>query len=285
MVNKIGLALLFLAAKPITAYAASKTIRVPGGIVPSTCVFSADGKGGEVSEELARKLEACNAASSASGATTNEVGATQQIYAMDVHVNKSSYWTNFTANWVVPELPNTAKGQVNYFWPGFKSEQPEMGYPVLQPVLQYGQHGGSWELQSWFVHGGAVTGDIVKCERGDAIESYMSYNPATTLWTVYGKNVRSGEESILTISKQRLGGYDFDWAMVVYETIMDKVDYCDELPASDAISFTAVLVDGESNIEWTEREQLDECDQKVTANAKNQTVDMTWDHTLSSKKM
>jgi hypothetical protein len=30
-----------------------------------------------------------------------------------------------------------------------------MGYPVLQPVLQYGQQGGSWELQSWFVDGTA----------------------------------------------------------------------------------------------------------------------------------
>jgi hypothetical protein len=32
-----------------------------------------------------------------------------------------------------------------------------MGYPVLQPVLQYGQHGGFWELQSWFVDGSLFT--------------------------------------------------------------------------------------------------------------------------------
>ena len=35
--------------------------------------------------------------------------------------------------------------------PGFKSEKPEMGYPVIQPVLQYGEHGREWQLQSWFV--------------------------------------------------------------------------------------------------------------------------------------
>lgn len=58
---------------------------------------------------------------------------------------------------MVPELPENAEGQVDYFWPGFKSGEPEMGLPVLQPVLQYGQHGAAWELQSWFVHGGAVS--------------------------------------------------------------------------------------------------------------------------------
>ena len=57
-------------------------------------------------------------------------------------------------DWVVPPLPKAhsyGRSQVVYFWPGFKASAPEMGYPVLQPVLQFGQHGSHWELQSWFV--------------------------------------------------------------------------------------------------------------------------------------
>ena len=36
-------------------------------------------------------------------------------------------WQAFTADWVVPPLPAFHMGQVVYFWPGFKSQQPEMG--------------------------------------------------------------------------------------------------------------------------------------------------------------
>ena len=79
------------------------------------------------------------------------------------------------ANWVVPKLPDVHRTQVVYFWPGFKSKQPEMGLPVLQPVLQYGQHGAKWQLQSWFVHGGAVTAPAIDVSPGDAITSYMTY--------------------------------------------------------------------------------------------------------------
>jgi hypothetical protein len=49
------------------------------------------------------------------------------------------------------------------FWPGFKSKQPEMGYPVLQPVLQFGERGPEWALQSWFVDARCVLARVRAC--------------------------------------------------------------------------------------------------------------------------
>jgi len=58
-----------------------------------------------------------------------------QIYAADVHQevsNGAAGFTSFTADFTVPPEPSKRSGQTVYFWPGFKSKQPEMGYPVLQ---------------------------------------------------------------------------------------------------------------------------------------------------------
>jgi len=53
-----------------------------------------------------------------------------------------------------------------------------MGYPVLQPVLQYGQTGRAmWQLQSWYVWGQggrAVTGAVVSVNPGDKLTTYVS---------------------------------------------------------------------------------------------------------------
>ena len=123
-------------------------VRTPGGWVPAACVMEV-ANGARVEGE---RLAECAAAQPAHAMQHSE-----QIYAMNTAAEKESYWSSFTADWIVPELPSAAKGQTVYFWPGFKSQEPVMGYPVLQPVLQYGQSGPHWELQSWFVHGGAVS--------------------------------------------------------------------------------------------------------------------------------
>merc|ERR1712146_456246 len=114
--------------------------------------------------------------------------------------------TSFTADWTVPELPASRSGQTVYFWPGFKAKQPEMGLPVLQPVLQYGEHQSSWMLQSWFVDGNnpgrypVVTAPAIPVSPGDTITSYMNRS-ADKLWTVSGTNVRTGKDSTLHVSE------------------------------------------------------------------------------------
>lgn len=198
---------------------------------------------------------------------------------MDVHVKNSSAWTEMTTDWVVPELPTSAGEQVVYFWPGFKATAPEMGYPVLQPVMQYGQDGKhSWQLQSWFVHGDAnvaVTGPAVDLSPGDKITSSMKYDASAKTWLVSGTNLRTGKTSDLKISRSRLGGYDFDWAMLVCETVKFDDD-CAALPAQSSLSFTNVTLNGFKSIEWKERVGLKDCDQNIRAGSEN--VSLVWSY-------
>ena len=106
----------------------------------------------------------------------------------------------------------------------------------------------------------------------------MAYDEATETWTVSGVNVNSDKESILTITREKLGNFDFEWAMMVYETIMSKDNYCDSLPTSNSLEFTNVLLD-EVSVEWTTRVQKSDCAQKISF-ADDGTVDMEWNHGL-----
>jgi hypothetical protein len=179
-----------------------------------------------------------------------------QIYAADTHLQSTEPLTSFTADWVVPSLPARNGGQVVYFWPGFKAEQPEMGLPVLQPVLQYGQHGGYWELQSWFVDGNdwrypAVTAPAIRVSPGDKITSYMSQSEDGSTWTVYGKDLTTGEESNLKIKYSKAGNTDYDYAMLVNENINVNSE-CGLMPQADEVVFTNVTVNGKVP-SWTTR--------------------------------
>ena len=127
-------------ARRSRAAAAPSLSRIPGyGLVPDECIVTVE-NGAEVGETEVKHLGTENCAPA--------VGRSEQIYAQDTHAQNSALWTNFTANWIVPELPASADGQVDYHWPGYKSQQPEMGYPVLQPVLQYGQsYPARWQVR------------------------------------------------------------------------------------------------------------------------------------------
>merc|ERR1719476_11782 len=171
-----------------------------------------------------------------------------QIYASDTHLHSSEPLTSFTADWEVPALPAQNGGQVVYFWPGFKAGQPEMGLPVLQPVLQYGQHGGHWELQSWFVDGNdsrypVVTAPAIRVSPGDKITSYMSQSSDGSTWTVYGKDLNTGEESNLHIKYSKAGNTDYDYAMLVNENIGVNTR-CSLMPQDSEVVFTNVTVNG-----------------------------------------
>ena len=137
-----------------------------------------------------------------------------------------------------------------------------MGLPVLQPVLQYGQTATNprWQLQSWFVHGGAVTAPAIEASPGDFVTSYMVFDDVNQEWTIHCANEATGEDSTLKISKAKLGGYDFDWAMIVHETIMASSSYCAEYPASDRVDYSNVELDSELLIgQWTERARQTDC--------------------------
>jgi len=227
------------------ALVGAELVSTPGGkVIDDACIVQVNN--GEVVDVEAMQLSsACT-----SGLSQPHV----QIYASDTHLKSDEPLTGFTANWVVPELPAHNGGQVVYFWPGFKAQQPEMGLPVLQPVLQYGQHGGSWELQSWFVDGNdsrypVVTAPAITVRPGDEITSYMSLDGDT--WTVYGKDLATGQESNLKVKYSRAGNTDYDYAMLVNENIGVNT-HCSYMPQATEVVFTNVTVNGKVP-SWTTR--------------------------------
>ena len=122
----------------------------------------------------------------------------------------------------------------------------------------------------------AVTAPAVSLSPGDELTSFMAYDGAAAEWTVSATNLATGEDSTLTLSKQRLGGYDFDWAMLVCETVK-RDGQCASLPADDAgLVFTNVTLDGGAGT-WTERANLQDCaeDAKSTDASGNE-VRMSW---------
>jgi len=184
-----------------------------------------------------------------------------QIYAADVHegtpAGKSGF-TSLTADFEVPPVPTEQSGQVVYFWPGFKSVQPEMGYPVIQPVLQYGEsHFGkpSWQLQSWFVDAKSrfwhpvVTAPAITVHPGDKITTSMVLEG--DMWTISGVDESTGENSTLKVSKRRAGNCEYNYAMLVNENI--NVDTrCHRMPPTKGVTFSNVSLDG-ATPKWTTR--------------------------------
>jgi len=227
---KFGFALL--------ACASADIVSVPGGrSIEDSCIVEV--QNGEVFDSTQSNHASCGFALSAPQV---------QIYASDTHLKSTEPLTGFTADWVVPPLPAKNGGQVVYFWPGFKAGQPEMGLPVLQPVLQYGQHGGSWEYQSWFVDGNdgrypVVTAPAIKVSPGDKLTSYMSLSEDGSVWTVYGKDLTTGQESNLKIKYSKAGNTDYDYAMLVNENIGVNTK-CSLMPQSSEVVFTNVTVNG-----------------------------------------
>merc|ERR1719464_2513253 len=105
--------------------------------------------------------------------------------------------TQMNTTFIVPGLPSTTSSATVYLWPGFKGQEHVIGYPVLQPVLEW--HGGSqWILRSWLVGvGSAVNTKPINVSPGDSLPTYM--NLAGSEWTVYGLDQRTGQTAILKV--------------------------------------------------------------------------------------
>jgi hypothetical protein len=195
---------------------------------------------------------------------------TLQIYAIDVHMTISGLMTAMNATFTVPGLPPQDDGQVVYFWPGFKSTQPTMGLPVLQPVLQYGtdsEGGGNyWCVRSWFVYGNAGIAYVsaeVGVDVDDVIASYMQYDSTKQMWTIFGADTNSGKTTTLSISRSKVQNTDFHVAMLVLETITTP-GQCQELAGSpNTVTWTDISVNGAS-APWIKRTQSTDCKQAVT---------------------
>jgi len=256
----------FVAARPSRK---SDWVRVPGGVMLHRSCVHIVPNGFVVSEATSKPCKY-------KARYPNE-----QIYAIDVHYQGTDLMANMNASWNAPPVPSADQGQVVYFWPGFKSSQPEMGWPVLQPVLQYGQdsQGGGpyWCVRSWFVwgqQGQAFASPEVPVSEADVISSYMEYNQASSNWTVYAKNTNTNQNTTLQISHDQVGQSDFQFAMLVLETIMPP-NQCNLLPAQPGkLTFDHIKVNGNTSPAWTQRVQMHDCNQALSVTSSS--VTMTW---------
>jgi len=208
-----------------------------------------------------------------------------QIYNMDVHyVSSSDLMATMNASWTVPTVPSTNDDQVVYFWPGFKSDSPTMGLPVLQPVLQFGADccggGAYWIVRSWFVYGNAgiaIYSPELAVNAGDVIDSGMNYDSWAQVWTITARNSVSGADSTLLVARNSTDNTDFHVAMLTLETIMDQ-SVCSDYPQSGSITFTGININGKTP-QWTDRVQDTQCGEAIKDSST--TVTFSWN---SSKK-
>jgi len=260
---KLAVALVFALAVVVSASDADDWVRVPGGHSHhKSCVH-------EVHDGFLVDVDTVPPCKFVKPAAP-EI----QIYAIDTHwTTTSTVMLQFNASFNTPGNPPKAAGQINYFWPGFKSTQPTMGLPVIQPVLQYGT-GNNWVVRSWYVYGDAgesVVSPAVPVTPGDIVSSYMQYNEQTQQWTIFANNTRTGRTTTLNVSRAKVHNIDFKVAMLVLETIMPPND-CKQLPASPAsIDFTNVRVNGQIP-PWVARTGAKDCGQKVTSIAGERVV-------------
>jgi len=198
-----------------------------------------------------------------------------QIYSIDTH------WTTtdvimkmFNSSFTTPGNPPRAAGQINYFWPGFKSTEPTMGLPVIQPVLQYGT-GNEWVVRSWYVYdniGEATASPPIRIKPGDVTYSYMKFDDASQQWTIFANNTRTAQTTTLKVTKAKVHNTDFKVAMLVLETIMPPGD-CKQLPASPSqITFMNNIVNDRTDVPWQPRTQMHDCNQKVASISKEKIV-------------
>jgi hypothetical protein len=202
-----------------------------------------------------------------------------QCYSEKAFSTSTDEFTQMNASFVVPPLPQHVVGQTVFLWPGFKATEPIIGRPVLQPVLQsYG--GDKWQLQSWGVGipAGTMTGPKIDVSPGDLITSYMELR--SDIWTVYGKNTRTGRESVLRLSKrQACNGCFYTNAVFVNENVMSR-GHCDYYPANSGIEFTDIVVNGKQdhNTQWQTSYDCGspDCAQKVTQTSDGTKVQLAW---------
>jgi len=202
-----------------------------------------------------------------------------QIYSIDTHWTTTDViMDSFNASFTTPSNPPHPAGQINYFWPGFKSTQPTMGLPVIQPVLQYGTD-NNWVVRSWYVYGDigeAFVSPQVRVMPGDVTFSYMKFDTPSQTWTIFANNTRTGLTTTLRVTKQRTHNTDFKVAMLVLETIMPPND-CKQLPGSpNTITFSGITVNGPATkVPWVPRTGMSDCNQKV-ASIQGDSVVFSW---------
>jgi hypothetical protein len=116
---------------------------------------------------------------------------------------------SFTAYWKVPAAPATkgtsAKYRTQFLFNAFQGQRKNANYnAILQPVLEWSQGGylNTWTIASWAgpynTNGNYLTGSRSVVQEGDIIKGIISWNSASSSWTIITSDATHGASSSLS---------------------------------------------------------------------------------------
>jgi hypothetical protein len=145
------------------------------------------------------------------------------------------------ANFTVPSGPNTAAGQVLYFFPGLEATANLQ--TILQPVLAWNGFGDSaWTMTNWNCckNGTTFHGDTIPVSTGHKIHGAMRgsncVNGVCPNWNITSVDRTTGRKTTFgTDAYDQAFNWYFGGVMEVY-----GVSQCSQYPANGSIKFTDV---------------------------------------------
>lgn len=103
----------------------------------------------------------------------------------------------------------------------------------------------------------------------------MHYNDRTATWTVYGEVIGNHETAVLNVAKAKAGNCAYEWAMLVFETIIWS-DNCAYYPSSPSVMFTDNSLDNLEPAKWTVRTNKQQCGQTIHVSDDQSVAEFTW---------
>jgi len=225
----------------------SEYLRVPGGLVHSSCIYRLTEQnsliehegdelvvtGGETGEIL--RISKCPYPVRRNDRTTH--GPAWKTWAQ---YQNTELISSLTGYWTVPPQPTSSDSQILYFWNGV---EPTDNSEVLQPVLQWGYTpaggGDFWGVASWFVSAnfGSVVSPLVDSSPNDVIKGY-NFRQANGTWTINGTDTNTAQSAVISYTPDES---DYSYAYEVLEAY--TLSGCDDYPPTGEVTFDQILVE------------------------------------------
>jgi hypothetical protein len=148
-------------------------------------------------------------------------------------------FTSFSAEWTVPDNPSKTGADIEIF-PALEDPQRDV---IIQPVLQWGQGGNYWSIESMVcgkIGSNCTRSTFEKVSPGDLIDGIISGSNCSSSgcsWTITTADITTGNPSV-EVSWQARQPYPF--AFVALES---DISECSQLPPSDGVRVFTSLYD------------------------------------------
>ncbi|PWT76928.1 MAG: hypothetical protein C5B59_05345 [Bacteroidetes bacterium] len=257
---------------PTSASVPTDQVLTPAGYMPRSNVhFIAPGYHIDVSNGRLQKLE------TASGRLIEDFGPVSITPAH--HSTEAQGWiayafwnntgtaiTNFTTNWIVPDVPSNQGNQTLFLFNGMQDGTTKRSY-IIQPVLQWGPSaaggGKFWSITNWYVSSHqAFFGTLVSVKPGAALEGVLKET------AVSGSNYSYNSSFRGYTSASALQVNNVPQAFWTAETLESYgvTDPSTMYPPNKDIAMTAIqILQGSTNatISWTPIQEVSGSPQKA----------------------